>query len=217
MQPGASAAEFGYNSGMEHLYGNDLVHQYQVLYEENQELSKELLDTRDNLEKEASEKQSLMKFYQNLKTQLQTKVDEWDTDKKKIRDLELGYRELEETAKAEVRTLKNKLEMLKREMEEKEDRAARQVDPELQRVKIKKEVQAMFNSELSAKQYQIDRVSEELHSSKRTHESLKITFDWYKQDKEKEIAEMRDKHKNDMNEMIMEVQNLQHKLDGKFH
>ena len=201
----------GYNSN---LSSNDIMHKYQILYDENREITRELLDARDSLEKESSEKQSLMKFYQNLKQQLQAKVDESDLDKKKIRDFELSYRELEEQAKSEIRNLKNKNEHLKREMEDKEDRITRQVDPEVQRVKIKKDVQAMFSSELSAKQYQIDKILEDLHESKRNYETLKLTFDWYKEDKEKEISNEKEKNKADMNEMIMEMQNLEHKLDG---
>ena len=54
----------------------DLVQQYHVLYEEHQEMTKQLLDARDEYEKSNSEKESLMKFYQSLKQQLQTKVDE---------------------------------------------------------------------------------------------------------------------------------------------
>ena len=131
-----------------------------------------------------------------------------------FRDLELSYRELEEQAKSEIKNLKNKYELLKREMEDREDRQSRQIDPEVQRVKIKKEVQAIFNSELNAKQYQIERLSEELHDNKRKYETLQITFDWFKEDKEKDIATLREKHKTDMNEMIMEMQNLQHKLEG---
>ncbi|CAI2364077.1 unnamed protein product [Moneuplotes crassus] len=191
----------------------DIMHSYQVLYDEHQEVMKELLDCRDCLEKEISEKQSLMKFYQNLKHQLQSKVDENDTDKKKIRELEISYRELEEQAKAEIRTVKAKSEHLRREMEDKEDRITRQVDPEVQRVKIKKEVQATFHSELNSKQYQIDKLSENLHESKRSQETLKLTFDWYKEEKEKELTSIKEKHKADMNEMIMEMQNLQHRLD----
>lgn len=72
---------YGYQS---HLSG-DLMQQYHVLYEEHQGMTKELLDTRDEYEKAVAEKDSLMKFYQSLKQQLQNKVDESDTDKKKIR------------------------------------------------------------------------------------------------------------------------------------
>lgn len=133
LRSGEVDPNFGYNSNIT----NDLVHQYQVLYEENQEITRELLDARDFVEKEVSEKQSLMKFYQNLKLQLQVKVDESDADKKKIRDLEMSYREIEEQAKAEIRNLKNKNELLKRDVEDKEDRLTRQVDPEVQRVRIK--------------------------------------------------------------------------------
>lgn len=73
----------------------------------------------------------------------------------------------------------------------------------------------MFSTELNTKQYQIDKISEELHESKRNYETLKLSFDWYKEDKEKEIASLRDKNKVEMNEMIMEMQSLQHKIEGK--
>lgn len=211
-QPWEGEQNYGFNSQL----SNDLVQQYQVLYDEHQELVKELLETRDNYEKANSEKESLMKFYQNLKQQLQNKVEESESDKKKIRDLELSYRELDDQAKAEIRNLKNKMEMMKRDMEDKEDRQSRQEDPEVQRVRIKKEVQAIFNSELSAKQYQIEKLQDEIHESKRSYDALKITYDWYKEDKEKELAEIKNKHKADMNETIMEMQALQHKLEGKY-
>jgi len=151
--------EFGFNS---HGSG-EMVQQYQVLYDEHQDLVKELLETRDNYEKATSERESLLKFYQSLKQQLENKVDENELDKKKIRDMEMSYRELEEQAKSEIRNLKNKHEMIKRELEDREMKQVAQVDPEVQRIKIKKEMQAMFSSELSAKQYQIDRLLEELH------------------------------------------------------
>jgi len=133
---------------------------------------------------------------------------------KKIRDLELSYREVEEQAKVEIRSLKNKNEYLQREVDDKDDRILRQIDPEVQRVKIKKEVQVLFESELNAKQYEIDKVSEELYEQKRNLETLRLSFDWYKEDKEKEICVLKDKYQVETNEMIVEIQNLQHKLDG---
>ena len=108
-----------------------------MLYDDNQKLLSELLETRDNMEKVSSEKESLMKFYQNLKQQLQIKLDENDQDKKKIRDLELSYRELDEQAKSEIKHLRNKIELQKRDVEELEDKRNRQVDPEVMRLKLK--------------------------------------------------------------------------------
>lgn len=153
---------YGYNSQV----SSDVMQQYNMLYDDNQRLIAELLDTRDNMEKANAEKDSLMKFYQNLKQQLQIKLDESDQDKKKIRDMELWYRELEEQAKSEIKHLKNKIELQKRDIEELEDRRNRQVDPEIMRIKIKKDVEAIFASDLSAKQFEIDRLEEQLHEYK---------------------------------------------------
>lgn len=124
---------YGYNSQI----SNDIMQQYNMLYDDNQKLLSELLETRDNMEKVSSEKESLMKFYQNLKQQLQIKLDENDQDKKKIRDLELSYRELDEQAKSEIKHLRNKIELQKRDVEELEDKRNRQVDPEVMRLKLK--------------------------------------------------------------------------------
>jgi chromosome segregation ATPase len=202
---------YGFNS---HI-SNDIIQQFHALQEEHQELTKELLDTRDNFEKATSEKESLMKFYQSLKQQLQSKVDENEADKKQIRDLELSYRELEEQAKSEIKKLKNRQELLKRDLEEREFKQASQVDPEVQRIKIRKEMKAMFSSELSAKQYQIDRLNEELHEAKRQNETMRINSEWVKEEKDREIMQLKNKHKLDNDEMIAEIQSLNHKMEGE--
>lgn len=51
-------------------------------------------------------------------------------------------------------------------------------------------------------------------NTNKNYETLKLTFDWYKEDKEKDILNSKDKHKSDINEMIKEMQHLQHKLEG---
>ena len=153
---------YGYNPQI----SNDIMQQYNMLYDDNQKLIAELLETRDSFEKVGSEKESLMKFYQNLKQQLQIKLDENDQDKKKIRDLELSYRELDDQAKSEIKHLKNKIELQKRDIEELEDRRNRQIEPEIMRLKIRKEMQASFASDLNAKQFEIERLEEELHEYK---------------------------------------------------
>ena len=56
----------------------DIIQQYHVLYEEYEKTIAELFDTKDSLEKSNSEQESLMKFYQNLKEQLQIKLEESD-------------------------------------------------------------------------------------------------------------------------------------------
>ena len=56
----------------------DTFNQYNLLYDEHQTLITELMDTKDSLEKVTTEQESLMNFYQNLKKQLQLKLDEND-------------------------------------------------------------------------------------------------------------------------------------------
>lgn len=67
----------------------------------------------------------------------------------------------------------------------------------------------MYESEINAKQAHIGELE-------RNYERLRVTSEWHKDEMDREIASLRDKHKSDMNSMIMEVQALQHQVEGKF-
>ena len=127
--------------------------------------------------------------------------------------MELAYRELEEHSKTEVRHLKSKMEILKTQIEDRDYKASTQVDPQVLRVNIKKEITASFSTEINTKQHKIEKLEEELRESKRAYESLKITFDCFKEDRDRDIAHSNLKHKEDTSQLMLEVQALQHKLE----
>ena len=51
-------------------------------------------------------------------------------------------------------------------------------------------------------------------SANKACETIKLSFDWYKIDKEKEIQSLKSQYKSDINDMSKEMKLLQNKLEG---
>jgi len=89
------------------------------------------------------------------------------------------------------------------------------VDSDILRMKIQKDIEGRHRIELDQKQQETDRLSELYYESKRQLDVLKTQLETQKFESEKEVTDLRDKHRTEMHEMMLENQALQSRADDK--
>lgn len=96
-----------------------------------------------------------------------------------------------------------------------QQRMALPVDSDILRMKLQKDIEGRHRIELDQKLQENERLSEQYYEVKRQLDVVKTQIDTHKYESEKEIADLRDKHKQEIHEMMLENQALQTRADDK--
>ena len=78
------------------------------------------------------------------------------------------------------------------------------IDTDILRMKIQKDIEGRHRVELDQKQQEIDRFSEQYYETKRLLDVVKTQHDTLKHEGEKDVIDMREKHKQELHEMMLE-------------
>lgn len=105
-------------------------------------MNRALGEIREMYDQERSEKSQIMGLHEDFKKQfvfVQTQLDEC---RKNLQESELRMQEQDDQFDAEKRHLRHQLEMKKRDLEERESQLNQAIDPEIMRLKLKKDIEA---------------------------------------------------------------------------
>ena len=89
------------------------------------------------------------------------------------------------------------------------------IDTDIMRMKIQKDIEARHRVELDQKQQEIDRASENFYEAKRQLDIVKTQIENQRHDHEKEVRDLREASKRELNDLLIENQTLQSKADDK--
>lgn len=78
------------------------------------------------------------------------------------------------------------------------------VDSDILRMKLQKDIEGRHRIELDQKQQEIERLSEHYYEAKRQLDVVKTQLETQKYESEKEINDLKDKHKTEIHEMMLE-------------
>lgn len=87
------------------------------------------------------------------------------------------------------------------------------VDTDILRMRIQKDLESKFRYELETRQGELDRTSDAFYESRRQLEIVKTAFEGNKHEHEKFVAEMRERHKSEMMQLVEENHSLQLRLE----
>jgi DNA repair exonuclease SbcCD ATPase subunit len=89
------------------------------------------------------------------------------------------------------------------------------VDTDIMRMKIAKDMEARHRIEVEGRQQEVDRVSEQYYEARRHNEVLKAQIESLKSETEKEIKDVKDKHRQELQELTLETQALLAKSEDR--
>ena len=78
------------------------------------------------------------------------------------------------------------------------------IDTDIMRMKIQKDMESRHKVELDLKQQEINRLSDSYYEAKRQLDVVKTQVETLKFDNEKELGDTRDRHKQEIHEMMLE-------------
>ncbi len=89
------------------------------------------------------------------------------------------------------------------------------VDTDILRMKVAKDMEARHRVEIEAKQQEVDRLAEQYYEARRHNEVLKAQIESVKAESEKEIKDLKEKHRQELQELTLENQALMAKSEDR--
>lgn len=119
---------------------------------EKEELIKAAYEAKDMLNKSRAECESLAGIVEDYKSHYQAKEQDCEILERKCRDMKIKIQEIDDQSRADMMHMRHLLDMKKRELEDREAQFSQAIDPEIMRMKLKKDIEAPLKIELEAKQ-----------------------------------------------------------------
>ena len=113
-------------------------------------------------------------------------------------------KDIEFNQEARMQEMKRAIELKQRELENMHNKMALPVDTDILRMKIAKDMEARHRIELESKQQEVDRLAEQYYEARRHNEVLKAQIESIKSESEKEVKDLKDKHRQELQELTLE-------------
>ena len=104
-------------------------------------------------------------------------------------------KDLEFNQEARMQEMKRAIEMKQRELENMHNKMSLPVDTDILRMKVANDMEARHRVEIEAKQQEVDRLAEQYYEARRHNEVLKAQIESVKAESEKEIKDLKEKHR----------------------
>eukprot|EP00347_Sterkiella_histriomuscorum_P015883 403355323 len=188
---------------------------FQSMREENENLIKALAFLEKQLEITLIEKDQINALHLDFKAHYEQMISQNNDFKKRLGEEHQARRDLEITHEQRVSDMKRTIDARQRDIEQMQAKMSLPIDSDIMRMKIQKDIEGRHRIELDQKQQDNERLSEQYYEMKRQVEILKTQLDSNRHEHEKEVIDMKDKHKQEIHEMMLENQALQSRADDK--
>ncbi|CDW85959.1 UNKNOWN [Stylonychia lemnae] len=188
---------------------------YQSMQEENENLVKALAYLEKQLEMTLIEKDQINALHLDFKAHYDQMVQQNTQFKKRLAEEHHARKDLEISQEQRLNDMKRAIDAKQREIEQMQNKMTLPIDSDIMRMKIQKDIEGRHRIELDQKQQENERMSEQYYESKRQLEVVKTQLDTFKHESEKELNDLREKHKQEVHEMMLENQALQSRADDK--
>jgi hypothetical protein len=180
---------------------------------EKQELERALQDVRLLLEREREEKLQVDRLYQDQKAESErVKVERSHYQQRLIEEF-TQKKELEGQYEARIGDWRRALEGKQKELDQIASKMVLPIDTDILRMRVTKDIEARFRLELETKSLELDKMTEAYYETKRQLEIVKTSFDSHKYESEKLLTDLRDKQRNEVNELFEENHSLQLRVE----
>jgi len=180
---------------------------------EKQELERALQDVRLLLEREREEKLQVDRLYQDQKAESErVKVERSHYQQRLIEEF-TQKKELEAQYEARIGDWRRALEGKQKELDQIASKMVLPIDTDILRMRVTKDIEARFRLELETKSLELVKMTEAYYETKRQLEIVKTSFDSHKYESEKLLTDLRDKQRNEVNELFEENHSLQLRVE----
>jgi chromosome segregation protein len=146
--------------------------------------------------------------YEQIKNQVNQYQKRLGEEVQNRKEIEIGL-------ESKLNDTKRLLDLKQRELDQMAQKLALPVDTDILRMKIMKDLESRHRIDLEQKNQENERLQDQYYESKRQLDIVKTQFDSHKFEQEKELNDVRDRLKSEIQELLLENQTLHQKCDDK--
>lgn len=120
---------------------------------------------------------------------------------------------MEAQYEARIGDWRRALEGKQKELDQIASKMVLPIDTDILRMRVTKDIEARFRLELETKSLELDKMTEAYYETKRQLEIVKTSFDSHKYESEKLLNDLREKQRNEVNELFEENHSLQLRVE----
>lgn len=120
---------------------------------------------------------------------------------------------MEAQYEARIGDWRRALEGKQKELDQIASKMVLPIDTDILRMRVTKDIEARFRLELETKSLELDKMTEAYYETKRQLEIVKTSFDSQKYESEKLLNDLREKQRNEVNELFEENHSLQLRVE----
>lgn len=120
---------------------------------------------------------------------------------------------MEAQYEARIGDWRRALEGKQKELDQISSKMVLPIDTDILRMRVTKDIEARFRLELETKSLELDKMTEAYYETKRQLEIVKTSFDSHKYESEKLLNDLREKQRNEVNELFEENHSLQLRVE----
>jgi chromosome segregation ATPase len=186
---------------------------YESLLDENTNLKRAVSSTKHILERTLNDYETLKQIHEDFKHQY-TKVKK-ENDEASQRYIQLLHDKKDHELHFDntIRNFKMAIEQKQKELEEVSAKIIPSVDNDMMRIKVINELEGPHRQALEAKQQETDRLQDQVYELKRIVEITNSKYDSIRFEAEKDIRDLKERHKYEVNDLMQEIQALQERLE----
>jgi len=186
---------------------------YETLLDENTNLKRALSSTKHILERTLNDYETLKQIHEDFKTQYDKVKRENEESNQKYLQLLNDRKDLENQFDNTIRNFKIAIEQKQKELEDVQAKVIPSLDHDMLRIKIINELEGPQRLALENKQQEIDKLQDQVYEFKRQFEILSSKYEASRYEADKEIRDLKDRHKLEVTDLMMEIQSLQERVE----
>jgi len=186
---------------------------YETLLDENTNLKRALSSTKHILERTLNDYETLKQIHEDFKNQFDKLKRENDEATHKYINALNDKKELEMHFDTTIRNFKLAIEQKQKELEEVQAKVIPSLDHDMIRIKIINELEIPQRQALEAKDEEIDKLQAQVFELKRQVDFTNSRYETIRFEAEKDIRDLKERHKLEINDLMLEIQSLQERVE----
>jgi chromosome segregation ATPase len=161
------------------------------------------------------EKEQIGQLYDDLKLHYEQQKQQVHTYQRRLGEEIQQRKEIEINFETRLGDSKRLVEMKQREIDQLAQKLALPIDTDILRMKIMKDVESRHRIELDQKASEIERLQDQYYEAKRQLDIARSQLDSFKYEAEKDMNDIKEKLRSEINELLLENQTLHQKCDDR--
>jgi len=176
-------------------------------------LKRALSSTKHILERTLNDYETLKQIHEDFKNQFDKVKKENEEATHKYLNALNDKKDLEVQFDTTIRNFKLAIEQKQKELEEVQAKVIPSLDHDMIRIKIINELEIPHRQAIETKNQEIDRLQDQVYELKRQVEFTNSKYESIRLEAEKDIRDLKERHKFEINDLMLEIQSLQERVE----